>query len=424
MSPVSRETFNEVMIPVYEPPAVIPVRGKGSRIWDQQGRDYVDFAGGIAVTTLGHAHPKLHAVLNEQAGKLWHLSNALTNEPALRLGKRLLELTFAERVFFTNSGAESNEAAFKLARRWANTRHGPHKHVILSFLKSFHGRTLFTVSVGGQPKYREFFGPLPGGITHVPFNDLDRFEAAMSDSVCAVVMEPIQGESGVVSATPEFARWVRELCDRHQALLIYDEVQTGNGRTGTLFAHEQFGVTPDILTTAKGLGGGFPVGAMLTTAELAQALPVGTHGTTYGGNPLACAVAGAVLEEVSSPALLANVRERSAQLCTGLERLSRKYDLFGKPRGLGLLIGVPLAEPWKGRAKDVVTAVLGDGVWLLAAGSDVLRFAPALNISEADVMEGLARLERACAVLSSRRHLWGTDCSAGASAGAADVQRG
>ncbi|MEQ1437792.1 aspartate aminotransferase family protein [Fontimonas sp. SYSU GA230001] len=399
MSSVTRATFDEVMVPNYNPAGIVPVRGQGSRLWDQQNREYIDFAAGIAVTGLGHAHPKLIAALTEQAGKLWHLSNVMTNEPALRLAQRLVSLTFADKVFFCNSGAEANEAAFKLARRYGNTRFGPHKNTIISFHNAFHGRTLFTVSVGGQAKYTQGFEPLPGGIRHLPYNDLAALKAAMNDTVCAVVMEPVLGEGGVLPATLEFARGVRALCDEHQALLIYDEVQTGNGRSGSLYAYEQFGVTPDILTTAKGLGGGFPIGAMLTTHALAEVLAFGTHGSTYGGNPLACAVADAVLEEVARPETLRNVAERSAQLAAGLRVLGERYGLFGEARGLGLLLGAPVADAWKGRAKDIVNAALAEGLWLLVAGPDVLRFAPALNIGAADVAEGLARLERACARL-------------------------
>ena len=400
MSDLTRATFDEVMVPNYQPAALIPVRGQGSRFWDQQGTEYVDLAGGIAVNVLGHAHPAMQRALTEQAAKLWHLSNVMTNEPALKLARRLTELTFAERVFFCNSGAEANEAAFKLVRRWGSTNFGAHKHTIISFVNAFHGRTLFTVSVGGQVKYTQGFEPLPGGIRHLPFNDVAALEAAMDDSVCAVVMEPVQGEGGVTAATPEFAQAARALCDRHQALLVYDEVQTGNGRSGALYAYQQFGVTPDVLTTAKGLGGGFPIGAMLTTAKIAEALAFGTHGSTYGGNPLACAVAGAVLDEISRPVVLENVRARAEQLRSGLAALSARYGLFGPARGLGLLVGAPMSESWNGRAKDVVNAALKEGVWLLVAGPDVLRFAPALNVTEAELQEGLARLERACVTLT------------------------
>lgn len=399
MSQLDRQLFNEVMVPNYAPAEIIPVRGEGSRIWDQQGRDYLDLACGIAVTGLGHCHPLLVKAIAEQSQKLWHISNVMTNEPALKLAKRLTELTFAERVFFCNSGSEANEAAFKLARRWGNNQ-SPEKNEIISFYNGFHGRTLFTVSVGGQEKYTKGFEPLPGNITHLPYNDLETLADHISDKTCAVVLEPVQGEGGVTPATEAFLKGVRALCEKHHALMIFDEVQTGNGRSGALFAYMEMGVTPDILTTAKGLGGGFPVGAMLTTAKLAETLAFGTHGSTYGGNPLACAVAGAALEEIARPETLANVRARGVQLRQGLEQIGRRYGLFGEVRGLGLLLGAPLAEAWKGRAKDVVSAGLKQGVWLLVAGPDVLRFAPALNISEADLAEALRRLDAACAELA------------------------
>lgn len=400
MSTVSRQTFDEVMVPNYQPAAIIPVRGEGSRLWDQQGRDYVDFAGGIAVTVLGHAHPKLIAALTAQAGKLWHVSNVMTNEPALRLAQKLTAATFAERVFFCNSGAEANEAAFKLARRWGNLQ-AEGKNEIISFHNAFHGRTLFTVTVGGTPKYSQGFEPLPGNVTHLPFNDLAALERAISAKTCAVVMEPVQGEGGVMPATPEFARGVRELCNRHNALLIYDEVQSGNGRSGDLYAYMGYGVTPDILTTAKGLGGGFPIGAMLTTARYAETLAFGTHGSTYGGNPLACAVAEAALDEVSRPELLANAKARGTQLRDGLDAIGRRYGIFAPSRGRGLLVGAPVSDAWKGKAKDIVNAALKQGLWCLVAGPDVLRFAPAINITEADIAEGLKRLDAACAALTA-----------------------
>ena len=398
MSAVTRLTFNEVMVPNYNPADIVPVRGAGSRFWDQEGREYVDFAGGIAVCVLGHAHPKLVAALTEQAQKLWHLSNVMTNEPALKLAQRLTELTFAERVFFCNSGAEANEAAFKLARRRGNLI-DPQKNEIISFENAFHGRTLFTVTVGGTPKYAQGFEPLPGAITHLPFNDLAALEQAISSRTCAVVMEPVQGEGGVTPATQAFAHGVRELCTKHDALLIYDEVQTGNARSGDLYAYMGLGVTPDVLTTAKGLGGGFPIGAMLTTAKIAESLAFGTHGSTYGGNPLGCAVGLAVLEEITQPAIKANVKARSTQLREGLNAIGKRYSIFDAARGEGLLMGAPLVSAWKGRAKDVTAAALKNGLWCLVAGPDVMRFAPALNISEADMAEGLQRLDVACAQL-------------------------
>ena len=393
---VTRKTFNQVMVPNYQPAEIIPVRGEGSRIWDQAGREYVDFAGGIAVTVLGHAHPVMVKALTEQAGKLWHLSNVMTNEPALRLASKLIAASFAERVFFCNSGAEANEAAFKLARRYGNTL-APGKNKIISFFNAFHGRTLFTVSVGGQAKYTHGFEPIPAGIEHLPFNDLESLESAMSDEVCAIVLEPVQGEGGILPATLEFIEGARALATKHKALLIFDEVQCGNGRSGHLYAYQHFGVVPDVLTTAKGLGGGFPIGAMLTTAKYAEVLAFGTHGSTYGGNPLACAVAEAVLDTINTPAMMANVVARSAQLREGLEKIGARYGVFDAPRGLGLLIGAPMTAAWKGKAKEIVNAGLRHGLWTLVAGPDVLRLAPALNINEADVAEGLRRLDAACA---------------------------
>lgn len=398
---VSRKTFDEVMLPNYNPAPMVPVRGQGSRVWDQEGREYIDFAGGIAVTLLGHCHPRLVAALEEQGRRLWHTSNVVTNEPALRLAKKLVEATFAERVFFCNSGAEANEAAFKLARRRGHVAFGAHKNEIVAFDDAFHGRTLFTVSVGGQPKYTRGFEPLPPGIIHVPFNDLAAVEKVVSKNTCAVVVEPVQGEGGIVPAGREFLAGLRTLCDKHQALLIYDEVQIGMGRSGSLYAYMHYGVTPDVLTTAKGLGGGFPIGAMLTTTEVGQYLPFGTHGSTYGGNPLACAVAEAVLDTVNDPALLAGVTERSRWLKEGLDAIGRRHGLFEPARGLGLLIGAPMAPSWKGRAKDVVNAAFKHGLWCLVAGPDVLRLAPSLIIPEPDLREGLRRLDAACAELVS-----------------------
>ncbi len=265
---------------------------KDRRCGISRGKSYIDFAGGIAVNALGHAHPAVKAALVEQAGKLWHLGNGYTNEPVLRLAKKLIDATFADKVFFCNSGAEANEAALKLARKHAHDQHGAGKDQIVAFNNAFHGRTLFTVSAGGQPKYSQDFAPLPGGITHTPYNDLAAAAELINDRTCAVIVEPIQGEGGVLPAEASFLQGLRELCDRHNALLIFDEVQTGVGRTGHLYAYMQYGVVPDVLTTAKALGGGFPIGAMLTTDALAKTLGVGTHGTTYGGNPLATAVAG------------------------------------------------------------------------------------------------------------------------------------
>lgn len=400
VTPVSRDLFDQVMVPNYAPAMVVPVRGEGSRLWDQDGVEYVDFAGGIAVNCLGHAHPNLVAALREQAGKLWHVSNLWTNEPALRLGRKLCELTFAEKVFFANSGAEANEAALKLARKYALDHHGPHKREIVSFTQSFHGRTLFTVTVGGQPKYTQGFEPLPEAITHLPFNDPNVLAETISERTCAVILEPIQGEGGVNEAKPEFLQAARDLCDRFDALLIFDEVQTGIGRTGELFAYMGFGVTPDILTSAKGLGGGFPVSAMLTTTAIAASLGVGTHGTTYGGNPLACAVAAAVIDMVNTPEVAAGVRQKHRLFMTGLEKINEKHHAFSEIRGQGLLLGCELSAARRGKAGDFVSAAQEEGLLVLMAGPDVIRMAPSLVIPDELIVEGLNRFERVVAKLS------------------------
>lgn len=397
---VQRSDFDQVMVPNYSPAAFIPVRGEGSRVWDQNGRELIDFAGGIAVNSLGHGHPALMQALTEQAGKIWHVSNVFTNEPALRLAKKLIDATFAERVFFANSGAEANEAALKLARRYAHDVHGPEKYEIISMINSFHGRTLFTVNVGGQAKYSDGFGPKVQGITHIPFNDLEALAAAISDKTCAVIIEPVQGESGVLPADKAYLEGVRKLCDENNALLIFDEVQSGFGRIGYLYAHQYYGVTPDILSSAKGLGGGFPIGAMLTTAKIAEHLVVGTHGTTYGGNPLACAVAGAAFDVINTPEVLQGVKDKHQRFKGRLQRLAAEYGIFTEVRGMGMLIGAVLADAWKGKAKDVLNAAEKEAVMVLQAGPDVVRFAPSLVIPDADIDEGLDRLERAIAKLT------------------------
>ena len=393
---VTRHDFDQWMMPVYAPATFIPVRAAGSRLWDQQGKEYIDFAGGIAVNALGHAHPALQQALTEQAAKLWHTGNGYTNEPVLRLAKQLIDATFADRVFFCNSGAEANEAALKLARKVAHDRFGDQKSGIVAFTNAFHGRTLFTVSAGGQPAYSRDFAPLPPAIQHAQFNHLESAAALINDSTCAVIVEPIQGEGGVLPADAAFLRGLRELCDRHQALLIFDEVQSGVGRTGSLYAYMHYGVTPDVLSTAKALGGGFPIGAMLTREDLAQVMGVGTHGTTYGGNPLAGAVAGKVLELVNQPAFLAGVTERHQWFVDRLQAINQRLPVFKTIRGLGLLIGAVLNDDFAGKAKQFNLTAAEEGVMVLIAGASVVRFAPALNISQEEVQQGLARFERAC----------------------------
>ncbi|SUD40802.1 bifunctional N-succinyldiaminopimelate-aminotransferase/acetylornithine transaminase protein [Ectopseudomonas mendocina] len=398
---VQRADFDQFMVPNYAPAAFVPVRGLGSRVWDQSGRELIDFAGGIAVNVLGHCHPALVAALTEQANTLWHISNVFTNEPTLRLGKKLVEATFAERVFFCNSGAEANEAAFKLARRVAHDRFGPEKHEIIAATNSFHGRTLFTVSVGGQPKYSDGFGPKIQGITHVPYNDLEALKAAISDKTCAVVLEPVQGEGGVLPADKAYLEGARELCNAHNALLVFDEVQSGMGRTGELFAYMNYGVVPDILSSAKSLGGGFPIAAMLTTTDLAKHFSPGTHGTTYGGNPLACAVGEAVLDIVNTRQTLDGVKAKSEQFKARLLALGKQYGLFEQVRGMGLLLGCVLNDAWQGKAKQVLDAATAEGLMILQAGPDVVRFAPSLVVEDADIEEGLARFERALSKLTA-----------------------
>ena len=394
---VTRSTFDEVMVPNYAPAKMIPVKGEGSRVWDQDGVEYVDFAGGIAVSSLGHCHPALVAALKNQANQLWHLSNVLTNEPALRLASKLVQQTFADKVFFANSGAEANEAAFKLARRWALDVHGEEKQEIISFSKSFHGRTFFTVTVGGQASYSDGFGPKPGAVLHAEFNNLESVKALMSERTCAVVLEPIQGEGGIIPATQEFLQGVRELCDQHNALLVMDEVQTGVGRTGKLFAYMNHQVKPDILTSAKSLGGGFPIGAMLTTDAIAKHLKVGTHGSTYGGNPLACAVAEAVIDTVNTPEVLAGVLNNEQRFRQRLEAINERYQVFSEIRGKGMLLGAVLNERYQGRARDFLLASADHRLMVLVAGANVVRFAPSLVITEQDIHDGMDRFEQAVA---------------------------
>jgi len=375
----------------------VPVRGEGSRVWDQEGNEYIDFAGGIAVNVLGHCHPELVSVLQEQGNKLWHLSNVFTNEPAIRLAKKLCAATFADKVYFANSGAEANEAALKLARRFAIDHHNQSKDQIIAFKQGFHGRTFFTVTVGGQPAYSDGFGPKPGGIEHCEYNNLEMLASMMSDRTCAIMMEPLQGEGGIIVPDPAFVKGVRELCDKHNALLIFDEVQSGVGRTGYLFAYMDVDVTPDILTSAKSLGGGFPIGAMLTTDAIASSLKPGTHGSTYGGNPLACAVAERVLDVINQPAILAGVLKKEALYREILAGINEKYHVFSEIRGKGMLLGCALNEKYVGRARDFLVAANEQHLMCLIAGMNVIRFAPSLVIPDEDIIEGLARFEKAVA---------------------------
>lgn len=393
-NPPTRQDFDQYMVPVFAPASFILVKGDGAKLWAQDGKDYIDFAGGIAVNALGHAHPVAVKALIEQGQKLWHIGNGYTNEPVLKLAKQLVDHTFADKVFFANSGAEANEAALKLARKIGLAKG---KSNIVAFDNSFHGRTLFTVAAGGQPKYSKDFAPLPGGIIHVPFNDLAAAKAVIDEQTCAVIVEPIQGEGGVLPADAEFLQGLRQLCDDTGALLIFDEVQTGVGRTGALYAYMNTGVVPDILTTAKALGGGFPIGAMLTTDEFASQFAVGDHGTTYGGNPLASAVAGAVFEFINTPEVLSGVKTRSQRIIDRLNAINQTYPIFETVRGQGLLLGAVLKPAYAGKAKDIVTLASEEGVLVLVAGLNVVRFAPSLIINDDEIDEGLNRLARAIA---------------------------
>ncbi|MCX8754203.1 acetylornithine/succinyldiaminopimelate transaminase [Snodgrassella sp. B3837] len=375
---------------------MLPIRAEGSRVWDDNGQEYIDLAGGIAVNALGHCHPLLINALMEQAHKLWHISNIYTTQPAQNLAERLVKHTFAEQVFFCNSGAEANEAAFKLARKYARD-HFPDtgKHEIIACINGFHGRTLFTVSVGGQPKYSNDFAPLPAGIRHIPFNDVAAIDAAVNDKTCAVVIEPIQGESGVLPVTEAFLQAARRACDRHQALLILDEVQTGMGRTGKLFAHQYYDIRPDIVSAAKALGCGIPIGAMLTTEAVGRSFTPGSHGSTFGGNPLACAVGCAAFDIINTPETLQNVLRQGEKLKKGLQELSDASGVFAQVRGQGLLLGCVMTDKYKGRAAQLMQLALQHGLLVLVAGNNVLRFAPSLLLTDTDLQTGLQRLKAA-----------------------------
>lgn len=394
--PVTRQTFDDVMVPVFAPASFIPVRGSGLDLWDRDGKHYLDLTGGIAVSGLGHTPPEIVDALVEQAKNLWHVSNYFTNEPVLKLARALTEATFAEKVFFCNSGGEANEAAFKLARKWAHDHFGEGKNRIVSCFHSFHGRTLFTVTVGGQSKYTEGFDPLPPRIDHIPFNDIEAAKAAISDDVCAVVVEPVQGEGGILPADPEYLQALRQLCNEKNALLVFDEIQCGMGRTGTLFAYMGYGVVPDIMTSAKALGNGFPIAAMLTTSEIAGSFSVGSHGTTYGGNPLAAAVACKVVETINKPDFLARVVQAGEKLRESLERVVADYpDVFAGVRGRGLMLGLVMSGKYQGRAKEITAAAEEQGLLLLLAGYDVIRYVPALVISDDHIRQGEVLLRKA-----------------------------
>ena len=385
-------------LPVYKPRELVLDHGKGARVWDTEGRDYVDFGAGIAVNALGHQDPDLLAALTAQAHKLWHASNVFYTEPPLRLAEELVGASgFAERVFLCNSGAEANEAAIKLVRKWVAAQgRAPEKRVIVTFKGSFHGRTLATVTATAQPKYQAGYEPLPQGFRYLDFNDAAALEAAFgAGDIAAVMLEPVQGEGGVLPAAPGFLKRVRELCDAHGALLVLDEIQCGMGRTGTLFAHVQDGVRPDIVTLAKALGCGFPIGAMLAGPQVAEVMQYGAHGTTFGGNPMAAAVARTALRKLGSPELLANVVAQAQALRDGLAAIDAELHLFDEVRGRGLMIGAALTAAHRGKAGAILDHAAAHGLLLLQAGPDVLRFVPPLTIDGEELAEGLKRLHAA-----------------------------
>ena len=372
-------------------------RGEGSWLVATNGDRYLDFASGVAVNALGHAHPKLIAALSAQAEKLWHTSNLYRVAGQEKLAERLVAATFAEQVFFCNSGAEACEAAIKTARRYHYVSGRPERWRIITFEGAFHGRTLATISAGGNEKYLEGFGPPVEGFDHVPFADLAAVEQAIGPETAAIMIEPVQGEGGVNVAPLEYMRALRELCDRHGLLLVLDEVQSGMGRTGALFAHEWAGITPDIMAIAKGIGGGFPLGALLATSEAAKGMTAGTHGSTFGGNPLATAVGNAVLDAVLEPGFLDGVRKKALRLKQALAAVQDEHPgLVEDVRGTGLLMGIKL----KAAPADVVKAAIAEKLLLAGAGGNVVRLLPPLNATDEEIAEAAGRLSRALSRLA------------------------
>tara|TARA_B100000676_G_scaffold300714_1_gene346781 strand:+ start:367 stop:1599 length:1233 start_codon:yes stop_codon:yes gene_type:complete len=377
----------------YAPAPVVIDRGEGARVYDKDGNEFIDFGAGISVSSLGHQDPELVAAAQEQLNKLWHVSNLYWTEPTARLCEELAATCFAERVFLCNSGAEANEAAIKLARKWASATRPPEKREIITFEGGFHGRTLATVTATAQPKYHEGFEPLPGGFTYVPFNDFDAIANAMSERTCAVMVEPVQGEGGIHPATDGFMQHLRKLCDEHDALLIVDEIQSGMGRTGKLYAHEWSGVEPDIMTLAKALGGGLPIGAMLAGPKVSDVLQLGSHGSTFGGNPVACAVARVVLRRMCDPKLMTRVQELGERVAKRLREFGESRQLFAEVRNAGLLVGAELRAPFAGKAGAVGAAGANHGLLVLVAGPDVVRLLPPLTITDEELEAGMTRLE-------------------------------
>ena len=375
------------------------IRGEGCRLWDEKGNEYLDFVGGIAVCALGHSSPVVSRALEEQSKRLVHVSNLYYTKPQVELAKLLVENSFADRVFFCNSGAEANEAAIKLARRYSNEKFGHERHVIISMNNSFHGRTMATLSATGQTKIQIGFDPLLQGFRFTSFNDVKSLDQIMDDSVCAVILEPIQGEGGVVCPDPGYLKEVRNLCGERDVLLIFDEVQVGMGRTGRLFAHEHYGVTPDIMTLAKALGNGLPIGAMLSTEKLSAAFGPGSHATTFGGTPLVTAVSKAVVRSLLEDGWIENARNMGQYFKGRLEGLVRRYDFIKEVRGLGLILGMELEIP----GAPVVEACLREGFLINCAQENVLRFLPPLIVQEDEIdllVETLDRIFQGLSIAS------------------------
>ena len=380
-------------MPNYAPASFIPVKGKKSVLWDEKGKDYIDFGGGIAVTCLGHSHPALNKVLKNQASKLWHVSNYLYNKPALELSEMLTKETFADKVFFSNSGNEANEAAIKLARKYFYDQGKPEKHEIIVFTNAFHGRSMLNITAGDSEFQKTGFGPLLKGFKRAKFNNLGSVKKILSKKTAAIFVEPILGESGIIRAENPFLSGLRKLADENDCLLILDEVQSGIGRTGTLMAYMGYGVEPDISTLAKGLGGGIPIGATLATTKISQAFQPGTHGSTFGGNPLACEVAKKVVEIVSSQKVLNGVMKKTITFHEKLNNLSKKYNLFTDIRSAGLWI---CCDFKKIKTKDFLEASYKKGLILVqAAGEKTIRIAPSLIINDKEIDEGFKRFEKA-----------------------------
>lgn len=392
---ITRKTFDEVMFPCYTPMNMVIKKAHGSYVFDNEGNKYVDLTSGIAVNCLGHTPDGVQKVIKKTCKNLIHVSNIFCNEYTLSLAKKLTSLTCYDKVFFVNSGAEANETALKLARRVAFDDYGAEKNEIISFVNSFHGRTFFSVTVGGQESYSDGFGPKPAAITHIPYNDIATFEKTISDKTCAVILEPIQGEGGIIKADDAFLVKVRELCDKYHAALIFDEVQTGVARSGTLYAYEQTPVKPDILTSAKGLASGLPIGAVLTYDNFAKHFVPGTHGSTFGGNALACSVGCYVLDKVSDKKFLENVKATSEYIKAAIRKLDEKHHVFDDVRGEGLLMGLVLNKKYSGKSGALQKECFKHKLLTLTAHGDVLRLAPALNIKKSVVDEAMKLLDKA-----------------------------